>query len=109
MAQRSKYGNVKTAVDGIVFDSAKEAARYRELTLLEHAGQISGLRCQVPFDITVNGIRVARYYADFTYRDLQTAQLTVEDVKSPATRKNPTYRLKAKLVAAIHGVVIREV
>lgn len=30
----SKYGNKKTEVDGIKFDSAKEAKRYSELKLL---------------------------------------------------------------------------
>lgn len=30
-----KYGNIKTTVDGIDFDSRKEANRYAELKLLE--------------------------------------------------------------------------
>lgn len=46
---RSKYGNRKTVVNGIEFDSRKEAVRYQELRLLERAGKISGLRLQEKF------------------------------------------------------------
>ena len=38
--RKSKYGNIKTRVDGILFDSKKEAKRYLELKLLEKAGRI---------------------------------------------------------------------
>lgn len=47
----SKYGARKTVVDGITFDSKKEANRYRELKLLEKAGKISNLKLQVPFEL----------------------------------------------------------
>jgi len=33
----------------------------------------------------------------------------VEDVKSEVTRKLPTYRLKNKLMRAVHGIAIREI
>lgn len=39
-----KYHNRKTVIDGITFDSAKEARRYMELKLLERAGEISNLQ-----------------------------------------------------------------
>ena len=38
--QRNKYHAKKCVVDGITFDSIKEAGRYRELRLLERAGKI---------------------------------------------------------------------
>ena len=44
-----KYHNKKTEIDGIVFDSRKEALRWHELKLMENAGLISDLRRQVPF------------------------------------------------------------
>lgn len=47
--KKSKYGAVKTEIDGIVFDSKHEAKRYQELWLLEQAGEITNLRLQVPF------------------------------------------------------------
>ena len=46
-----KYRNEKVIVDGISFDSKKEAARYRELKMLERSGAISGLKMQVPFEL----------------------------------------------------------
>ena len=49
-----KYRNIKTVVDGITFDSAKEARRYGELKLLEKSGRISGLEVQPAFRIVVN-------------------------------------------------------
>lgn len=103
----SKYRNVKTEVNGISFDSKKEAKRYGELRLLEKAGLIQHLRLQVKYPIVVNGLKVCTWIADFTY-DSPTGEV-VEDVKSDITRKNPVYRLKCKLVKAIYGISIREV
>lgn len=45
----SKYHSKKAIVDGRTFDSIKEARRYAELKMLENAGEISGLECQVKF------------------------------------------------------------
>ena len=47
----SKYGNRKVTVDGISFDSVREARRYKELKLLLLAGEIIGLQMQVPFEL----------------------------------------------------------
>ena len=46
---QSKYKNKKTQIDMYVFDSTKEAKRYRELKLLEMAGEISNLELQPRF------------------------------------------------------------
>lgn len=106
--RRSKYGNVVTELDGRKFDSKAEAARYADLKLLHRAGRITELICQPEYPITVNGITVARYIADFEYRDIE-GKLVIEDVKSPVTAKNPCYRLKRKLVEVIHQITITEV
>ena len=45
----NKYNARKVAVDGIAFDSVREARRYKELKLMQQAGKISDLRLQVPF------------------------------------------------------------
>jgi hypothetical protein len=50
----SKYRNKKVLVDGVAFDSKKEAKRYRELKLMEDAGMISRLERQVKFDLLPN-------------------------------------------------------
>lgn len=78
--KKSKYGAVKTEVDGIKFDSKHEAKRYQELRLLEQAGEITNLCLQVPFELIPKskyGMPI-RYIADFTYND-GNGQLIVEE------------------------------
>ena len=41
-----KYRSKRTVVDGITFDSKKEANRYCELKLLEKSGEIKNLELQ---------------------------------------------------------------
>ena len=98
----SKYKNIKTA-DG--FDSKKERKRYLELEMMQKAGVIKCLAKQAPFEllptfkdkqgITERGIK---YIADFVYFDNEKESFVIEDVKSPFTRKLPTYVIKRKLV-----------
>jgi hypothetical protein len=104
-ATHTKYGSRRTTVDGVTFDSAKEAKRFGELVMMQQAGHISGLRRQVPFDLVVNGHKVATYRADFTYSDASGLDV-VEDVKGFRT---PVYKLKRRLMLACWGVDIREV
>lgn len=104
-----KYRNVKTVVDGITFDSAKEARRYGELKLLERSGRISGLEVQPAFRIVVNDCLICTYKADFRYvTDTPHASgvVVTEDVKGMQT---PVYRLKKKLMLAVHGISVVEV
>lgn len=109
----AKYHNRKTTIDGIAFDSLKEATRYRELVLLQRAGLISNLRRQVPFELLPSQKRdgkvierPVKYVADFVYTE--DGQEVVEDVKSPAT-KTKEYILKRKLLLWQFGIQIREV
>jgi hypothetical protein len=99
-SKRPKYGNKRTARG---FASRKEEHRFDELALLEMAGRITDLRTQVTFKIEVNGFLICRYVADFVY--VEEDQTVVEDVKG---FKTDVYKLKRKLMAAAHGVVIRE-
>lgn len=101
-----KYRNRKTVVDGVTFDSAKEAKRWGELILLDRTGVIANLKRQVRIPLKVNGHLVCTFVADFTYDE--NGSEVVEDVKSPFTRKLPVYRIKYKLLKALTGVVIRE-
>lgn len=101
----TKYRNEKTTVDGIEYDSKREAKRASELKILERAGEIKGVQRQVRYPLYVNGVIVAHYVCDFTYFTRHGATV-IEDVKSPFTRKLPVYRLKAKIMAAMgHPVV----
>jgi hypothetical protein len=103
----TKYRNVKTRVGDIVFDSKKEAARYMLLRDMEKQGKISDLNIQVKIPITVQGVKICTYIADFRYSDGK--QYITEDVKSEITRKNPVYRLKKKLIKALYNIEITEV
>ncbi len=103
---QSKWRNKKTVVDGITFDSEREAERYGELLLEQQAGAIADLKLQKQYRLDVNGFHIADYVADFVYeRDGETI---VEDVKSNPT-KTRVYRIKKKLMQAIHGIEIHEV
>lgn len=104
--KRNKYGARKTVIDGIVFDSIKEARRYQDLKILERAGQIADLRLKVRYDLVVNQVKIGRYTSDFEY--LENGRRVVEDVKSPATKKARDYGLRKKLMLALFGISIRE-
>ena len=103
--RRSKYGNVKTEVDGILFDSMREANRYGELKLLQKARHIRSLEMQPVFDLDVNGQRICRYRGDFKYYDVAKKDWVIEDCKGVRT---PAYVLKRKLVKAIYDIDIQE-
>lgn len=128
-ARVSKYGNRKTTVDGITFDSQKEARRYEYLKWAQDNGLIYQLRLQQDFTLqeaftTADGKRqrAIRYKADFTYKlgprqsryvveDYWLLQppgaLVIEDVKSRAT-KTKEYNIKKKMMAE-KGFAIYEV
>ncbi len=80
---RSKYGAVRTTVDGRPFHSKAEARRYSELLLLGQAGAIRNLELQPRFPLHVNGMLIGLYIADFRYqeRDAFGERDVVEDVK----------------------------
>ena len=98
----SKFKNVRTQIDGLWFDSAGEARRWSSLRLLERAGKIRNLQRQVIFDLCVNGMRVCRYRADFTYVDHD--RLVVEDFKGFRT---PEFKIKAALMKAVHDIEVK--
>jgi len=102
--RRAKFGNHKTVVDGITFDSKAEATRYSVLKVLQAAGVVTQLRLQVPYELTVNGLKVCRYIADFVY--MMDGKEVVEDVKGMRT---PEYKLKRKLMLAVFGIEIQEI
>lgn len=104
---KSKYRSERCVDhEGKAHASGAEARRWADLQLLEKAGAISGLQHQPKFDLSVNGQLVCRYVADSRYA--RDGHEVVEDVKSPATRKNRAYRIKVKLMQAVHGIEISE-
>ena len=58
---RNKFNAIKTTIEGITFDSKREARRWQELKLLERAGEIERLERQVPFSLVVEGQKIATW------------------------------------------------
>lgn len=110
--KRSKYNNRKTQIDGITFDSEKEALRYAELKMLEKAGKITELERQKKFELQPafyyqgHKQRAIFYVCDFFYR--QGDKYIIEDVKSPITKNNAVYKLKKKMML-YRGYEIKEI
>lgn len=109
----SKYINKKVWFEGVLFDSMKELARYKELLLLKKQGLITDLKLQHTF-VLVPSVRLkgkkkpdVKYIADFVY--IENGQLVVEDAKSPITRKLPTYRLKIHLLKHTRDIEVVEI
>jgi len=122
-----KYGNKKNTVDGITFDSMREAHRYQELKAMQKAGIIQDLKLQVKFvliptqreestEVYKSGKnkgkpkqgkiieRECAYIADFVY--LENGVLIVEDAKGMRTTE---YIIKRKLMLYVHGIRVKEV
>lgn len=113
-----RYKHVKKQViDGITFDSGREAERYLELKLLAKAGEISCLHAHdehCRFPIVIGGVKVLYpngrqvvYSADFYYFDRKLGYMVVEDVKMKNHRTD-TYKLKRAMMLAM-GFEISEV
>lgn len=102
----NKYNASKTVVDGIKFDSRAEARRYRELKLLQRAGEIKDLELQPSFLLIEKfkckgkSYRDTRYVADFAYIEVKTGLQVIEDVKGVETE---VFRLKKKLFLKRYG------
>lgn len=110
--RRQKYANERVEIDGQTFDSKAEYKRWQYLTMLEKAGEIKDLRCQVPFElipaqVTPSGkkVRPTFYLADFTYTT-KDGRFVCEDVKGTAT---DVWKLKQKLMLHVHGIEVQEV
>lgn len=125
---RNKFGNKRVTVDGIRFDSKKEAKFYLFLREAEKKGEISDLRLQVPYElipaiyedqvihlktkdkvVTKCVQKAVHYVADFVYTETATGLQAVVDVKSKITRRHPVYTLKKKMMRAFKGINIIEV
>ncbi len=85
--RRNKYNNIKTYIDGIKFDSKKEAVRYQDLKLMEKGKIITDLQLQYKFKFPPG----FAYIADFLYKE--NGQWIAEDVKGVQTA---VFRLKKK-------------
>ena len=126
MGRVKKYGNKKIRAGEQIFDSKREYKRWRDLTLLERAGEIKNLQRQVPFLLLPEqrGPSVEKYQkgprrgqpkpgpvlerkliyiADFVYEE--NGETVVEDAKGMRTRD---YVIKRKLMLYRYGIRIKE-
>lgn len=112
---KNKFNAKKKTVDGIAFDSKREAKRYLELKHMQTAGLISNLTLQPKFPLYCgsdpvrirsagypNG-RHAYYKGDFKYDDADGFSI-VEDAKGNDT---PLSRLKRAMVEAHYGIIVK--
>jgi Xaa-Pro aminopeptidase len=109
---RNKYGARKTVVDGLKFDSQREAKRWQELKLLEKAGEITARVRQIVYELApavkLHGEArkkpALRYVADFRYITLPDFAYVVEDAKGHET---DVARIKRHLMKSVHGIDVR--
>ena len=125
-AKGNKYKNEKVEFDGIKFDSKRERDRYIVLKNAEEKGTISELKLQPAFILVPaiyhdeevqlkTKIKTVRkcdqlpitYKADFSY--IKDGKLTVEDVKGSEYMITEVFKIKEKLMFAIHGIKIKRV
>ena len=112
-ARNGKYNAVKTQIDGIIFDSKKEAEYYKNLLLLKQAGEVVDIKLQPEFELQEGyikdgaKIRPIKYIADFlvVYKDGH-----IEIIDTKGYRKDKVYLLKKKLFHyKFKGLTIKEV
>ncbi len=112
-ARHGKYNAVKTQIDGIIFDSKKEAEYYEKLLILKQADEVIYIELQPEFELQEGyikdgaKIRPIKYIADFlvVYKDGH-----IEIIDTKGYRKDKVYLLKKKLFHyKFKGLTIKEV
>lgn len=123
---KTKYGNKKKSIDGITFDSKREADVYLRLKDMEQRGLISDLQIhpkwelqpklteQVVVHLKTKDKVVERtiqlpitYTADFAFA--QGEELRVVDVKISKYMLPKEYVLKKKMMRYVHNIALIEV
>ena len=122
----SKYKAKKASVDGIEFDSRKEANRYCELKFLQRAGKIQNLELQKAIELIpaqreadtigkrggiIKGKVIEKavfYRADFVYTE--NGETVVEDVKGyKGGGAYAVFTIKRKILLYKYGIKIKEI
>lgn len=99
----NKYGNKKTELDGIKFDSKKEAAYYQELCLRKRAGDIMDFEVHKRYELIPafynsqnERVRAMTYTPDFViYHD---GMVEIVDVKGGRATRTQAWVIKWKLL-----------
>jgi Protein of unknown function (DUF1064) len=101
-SKRNKFGAIKTVVDGITFDSKREAKYYGDLKIRERAGEIERLECQPKYELKIDGALIGNFKPDFRFFDKAQYRQRVVDVKSKPTAKKRDFVLRKKMFEAIY-------
>ena len=83
-----------------------ESQRYLYLKSLERAGTVKDLELQVKFPIVINGEKICSYIADFRYKRQNQQDEWYDIVEDAKGFETPEFKLKKKLMKAVHGVEI---
>ena len=109
--KRNKYLNKKTVVDGITFDSKKEAEYYSTLKLLKRKGKIKDFKCQLRIPLEVNGSLVCKIVLDFQvwYDDGRVEYIDIKAFNEKTGKYISTskWKVQKKLFEAIYGFKIK--
>lgn len=108
----SKYRNKPQVVDGVRFDSKREANRWQELLILQRTGRITRLERQVVYVLAPKvklldderARPALRMVIDFRY--WEGDQMVLEDAKGDV---DPAWRIKQHLLKTVHGLDVRKV
>lgn len=106
---KNKFNAKKTKVDGIQFDSQREASRYIKLKAMEDRGDIWDLELQPKFELQPEftntwgeRVRAITYSADFMYKTSfeQSNEIyaVIEDVKGSKATQTQAFRLRWKMI-----------
>jgi len=98
--KKNKYGAVRNEVDGIIFDSTREADRYGVLMMRYKAKEISK-----PIHHYVFQLVGCTYECDFLYLDYDKKEFVIEDAKGTLT---DVYKIKRKMMKEIYDITILE-
>lgn len=123
---RPKYGNTKKVVDGITFDSKREADAYVYLKVLQEKGAISDLQVHPKWELqpkmteqyvehlkTKDRVKertiqqAITYTADFSF--YHNGEFVCVDIKISKYLLPKEYSLKKKMMRYVHGIIITEI
>lgn len=95
-----KFHNIPTEVNGVKFQSRKEAVYYSQLCLAKKSGELIFFLRQVPFHLD-GGVRYVCDFAEFW----RSGEVRFVDTKGFRT---PMFKVKKKMVEARYPVTIIE-
>lgn len=95
--RRNKYGAIKTAKDGILFDSKLESLHYEYLKMRQLAKEISDLEMQVEIPLKIGSVQIGIYVADFAYKE--QGKYVISEAKGIET---DVFKIKWKIAKALY-------